>query len=1020
MQAPRSAFKSSIVLEDADKNKTPRQSTHKENYVYHSTPEMEHPTPPKAQINLSQPNIDPKEAFQSSYKQSHRGETPVQQEETVVPRTAFQSSIKFDEPGRATPQSTQKREFVAHAIPDSTPHHAPRTQVDLTMPNVDAKDSFVSSYKNLHKGELPSEVDRASPAPQTAFKSSFVLNNGENDQTPQQSTQRGEYIAHPVSETQNTPAPKAHVDLSMPNVDPKDRFQSSYKNQHTGELPSSADKVSTVPSTAFKSSVVLDDGERSRTPQQSTQRGEYKAHPVTETQATPAPKAQVDLSMPNVDPKEAFQSSYKNQHKGEIPSSAERASPAPQTAFKSNVVLDDGDKNRTAQQSTQRGEFPVHALPNVQPHHAPQPQVDLSMPNVDPKDTFQSSYKNLHKGEVSNDTRAKSPNPPSAFKSTVVFDDGEKNRSSQQSTQRDEYVAHTIPDSRPISSPKPQVNLSQPDVDQKELYKSSYQTMHRGESPVLPRNAPSPVPRSAFQSSFLLDGGATEQEPMMSTSRRSYAAGGDENTARRGSADAGQINANRSPKIIAAGRASNYLRDSQESLTRSPRGDSVESGRSSAEEAGRGSRKESDAGRSTNAVRSSMDQSPRRGTHETGHDSNQSSRDNQASSRSATTSGRSAAASGRATQDSERPTAGASQTAYGHSGQNDTESPQKSGRPVVAAGRPSHNTKDSQRYSQNSSAHENASRSSQDFSQDSAQANASRTRENGQTGIHRYSQAGGRPSSQTSQRDYQEGTRSNSRDSQSLQYSNGASGATYEYSEESPRDVKSSGRSTEAGRTTYEQTSQSPRRESNDSRRSVTSAGQTRESGRPASASGTTYQYADHNGSQEVANAGRSTNEYNSGGSQRYKSSQSSQREYKDSSRQTNVQDYQSPQREVRSPAGVGSRTTPQDHSIQSPRRGSSDTGRTTRSSITMGNGDASPRMSTSSSTYARPPQEAIANQGSPVKPRHLVWDSSISMGEPDRASTPVPTSREVFNIILLIFTLCGVYLYFVGVYAKT
>lgn len=68
MQAPRSAFKSSLALEDADKNKAPRKSTQQENYVHHSTPEVERPTPPKSQFSLAHAEVDPKESYKSSYK----------------------------------------------------------------------------------------------------------------------------------------------------------------------------------------------------------------------------------------------------------------------------------------------------------------------------------------------------------------------------------------------------------------------------------------------------------------------------------------------------------------------------------------------------------------------------------------------------------------------------------------------------------------------------------------------------------------------------------------------------------------------------------------------------------------------------------------------------------------------------------------------------------------------------------------------------------------------------------------
>lgn len=66
--APNTTFRSSIVLEDADRNRTPHKSTQQDNFVSHPRAEVEHYTLPKAQISLSQPNVDPKDSYSSSYQ----------------------------------------------------------------------------------------------------------------------------------------------------------------------------------------------------------------------------------------------------------------------------------------------------------------------------------------------------------------------------------------------------------------------------------------------------------------------------------------------------------------------------------------------------------------------------------------------------------------------------------------------------------------------------------------------------------------------------------------------------------------------------------------------------------------------------------------------------------------------------------------------------------------------------------------------------------------------------------------
>ena len=231
----------------------------------------------------------------------------------------LQRSRVFDGRERTpTPQSTHKGVFVQHPITDTEPINPPKPQMDLSMPNVDPDDSFSSSYRTSHTGQPLSLHDLASPSPNITFQSRVTFEDGEKNRTPHQSTQKENYINLPLPENNSHPPPKAQVNLSMPNVDPKDSYHSSYKMSHTGELPHPNDMASPAPATTFQSRVAFEDGDKNRAPHQSTQKGNYVAHPITDQEPHPAPKSQLDLSMPYVDSKAEYQSSYKQSHKGII------------------------------------------------------------------------------------------------------------------------------------------------------------------------------------------------------------------------------------------------------------------------------------------------------------------------------------------------------------------------------------------------------------------------------------------------------------------------------------------------------------------------------------------------------------------------------------------------------------------------------------------------------------------------------------------------------------------------------
>jgi hypothetical protein len=475
---PRTAFQSAVVFEGGEK--TPHQSTQKGNYVAHQLPDAEHHRAPSPQVDLSMPNVDPRDTYHSSYKSSHTGEAPsADNTASPVPNITFQSRVVFEdgEKNRAPHQSTQQGNYVTHPAQEITSATRPKPQVNLSMPNVDPKDAYYSSYKTSHTGEALSLDDVASPIPNITFQSRVVFEDGDKNRTPQQSTQKDNYVTHPVQDTTPPSHPKPQVNLSMPNVDPKDTYHSSYEIAHTGEALSADDVASPVPNSTFQSRVLFEDGDKNRTPRKSTQKENYITHPVQDTTPATPPKPQVNLSMPNVDPKDSYHSSYKTSHTGEIPSADDVASPAPNTAFQSRILFEDGEKNRTPHKSTQKENYITHLVQDTTPATPPKNQVDLSMPNVDPQDSYHSSYKTAHTGKTLSADDVASPAPPTTFQSRVVFEDGSKNRT-HESTQKGNYVAHPTQEQEAHSSPKPQIDLSMPNV--KESYQSSYKQAHKG------------------------------------------------------------------------------------------------------------------------------------------------------------------------------------------------------------------------------------------------------------------------------------------------------------------------------------------------------------------------------------------------------------------------------------------------------------------------------------------------------------------------------------------------------------
>jgi hypothetical protein len=499
-------------------------STNKGLFVAHPVQDSEPLPPPKPKIDLSMPNVDPKEEFQSSYSQSHTGELPSPDDEVArVPRTTFQSSLAFEDGEKTRPplQSTNKGQYVAHPVQDNEPVPPPKGQLDLTQPNVDPKELFQSSYKSALKGEPLREEDEITYVPRTAFQSSLVLEDLEGFSETPQSTQRNLFVAHPVQDVEPAAPPKSQLDLSQPNVDPKEEYQSSYKNSHKGEPLAEEDETITAPRTAFKSSLALVDGDKSGTPKKSSQKEQFVAHPVQDYEPHPPPKGQLDLTQPNVDYKEHLRSSYKQSHKGETLSQEDEPAFVPRTSFKSSLVLEDAEKSPIPKHSTNKGSYVAHPVQDSEPHPPPKAQISLSQPNVDTKEMFQSSYKQSHKGEALPAEDEPITPPRTAFKSSFALEDGDMSPTPRRSIHKEQFVAHPVQNVEPTPPPKPQISLSQPNVDPKETFRSSYSKLHTGEQ-LSPDDEPiSPPPRTAFQSNFSLQEG---YKTPTSTSKGNYAA----------------------------------------------------------------------------------------------------------------------------------------------------------------------------------------------------------------------------------------------------------------------------------------------------------------------------------------------------------------------------------------------------------------------------------------------------------------------------------------------------------------
>lgn len=445
---------------------------------------------------------------------SHEPSRPVLSTHELQQSRVFDGTIRED-----TPQSTQKGNYVYHSTPPMQLHPPPKHQVDLSMPNVDSKNNYHSSYQQSHTGELPSLSDRVMPVSSSTFNSSLDFSDGDSSsRLPYKSTQQQSFSSYPSQDVVHYSPPSPQINLSMPNVDPKDSYHSSYQQSHTGERPSSSQNDISVPRTTFQSSLALDDGQKYRDPPQSTQRGNYVSFPTSTVEHHPPPKPQVDLSMPNVNAKDSFHSTYNQSHTGELPSPRDNGVQVPRTTFQSSLAFDDGEKNRAPAQSTQQGNFVSYPARDVEHYTPPRPQVDLSQPNVNPRDHYNSSYKQSHTGEPQSvDSIVNIPR--TTFQSSLQFSDGDANTAPRQSTQQRNYVAHPTLDVVHYTPPRTQIDISQPNVNSRESYQSSYKQSHRGDTPSV-EDEVTHIPRTAFQSSLVFNNG--DATPAQSTQKGSY------------------------------------------------------------------------------------------------------------------------------------------------------------------------------------------------------------------------------------------------------------------------------------------------------------------------------------------------------------------------------------------------------------------------------------------------------------------------------------------------------------------
>ena len=487
----RTAFQSSVVLEGGEK--VAYQSTQKGNYVAHPVQESGPHPPPKPQVDLTQPNMDPKDQYQSSYKHSHKGEKQsAEHEHASISHTAFQSNVVFEGGDRIPSQSTHKQSYMAHPVQEAVAHSPSKPQVDLSQPNADTKDTFLSSYKMTHRGEAPSVSDEVAAAPQSSFTSSFTFDDGDKHRTPPKSTQKDNYVSYPAQDQEPRTPSKAQISFKHSDVDLKDAYQSSYNNAHKREALSMGEETVASPNTALKSSVVLEDGYHTKTPTKSTQRENYVAHPTSDIELYVPPKSQISFAQPNVDPKDTYQSSYKHSHKGEAPPAEDEVVAALRTTFKSSVAFEDGVRPKTPQKSTQRENYVAHATPEREHHVPPQSQITLSQPSVDPTESYQSSYNRVYTGEAPSINDEVTP-LHTAFKSSMVFGDGERTRTPQKSTQRENYVSHPISEAEHHTPPKSLISLAQPNVDPKETFQvqlTHSPTLVYTKLLTLPRRAP--------------------------------------------------------------------------------------------------------------------------------------------------------------------------------------------------------------------------------------------------------------------------------------------------------------------------------------------------------------------------------------------------------------------------------------------------------------------------------------------------------------------------------------------------
>lgn len=201
-------LKSHVFVEDA-RAQTP-QSTNKSQFVAHPTVDVQPIPPPKTKLDLSQPLVDLKDTFKTSYQDTHRGEVPADDSAPVVPRNTFQSTFTLDEGLPSEPLvSTSKKSFTTPVVTeaDTQPALDPgrNTRTSISLGNAPADHATTAS---THYARPPQEaIVNSSPTKPTrnlAHDSNVNMRDNETKKTPTP-TSREAYSSRPGTASPSSP-----------------------------------------------------------------------------------------------------------------------------------------------------------------------------------------------------------------------------------------------------------------------------------------------------------------------------------------------------------------------------------------------------------------------------------------------------------------------------------------------------------------------------------------------------------------------------------------------------------------------------------------------------------------------------------------------------------------------------------------------------------------------------------------------------------------------------------------------